>query len=610
MSRNLENPSLVNDKMKNDLMNQLVKSANMVDTSTNMLVSHFGNEIKLINEEDRKNYNDEDSVEYQNDVNDADEPDKLDDDVESYRDKRANVFKHIDSDAKEFVKQKKLEQSKQTKSNNDSSEKKNNYNDPSSDKVNEANEENFNKSDDPSQWSKKEMQIKKLDMLRKLGELAQRGVKISYNYNMDSDYDTMKFEYDLHTGIRAKNNSVNWMSNMLIGIVKGVELLNDNVNPFDIKFEGTWSNKVTHDIREFQDVIGELYEKYTVPGKPMSPELKLFLMLSGSAISVQMYKGIAQSSNTSEKINSNPDKIKELRRKADSDKLNETSDSVKSVEKSETSSQKKLNQQHENAARIALDYHTIKNSEKEYDNIRQRAKKNNVGLNDGLIMSESVRSTGTKSNKGSTNFNKNNLATASATENNSTDANNQKINFAELKNEMRRNQSLMQAEKLLNGFEEAGKKIKSEMKKKSMLRGLKTTESVESSESEKSSISIKSSSSSAYINPDIKNILGPVISNQKQLKNKSEKSTESSKSKSSSSSVSSSSIKKGLVIDSDEIRSSDEELKNVKKNTSFKFDDRITKEMISFGKKSNDNSTTGSKRGRPKKEPLNIKIGS
>ena len=125
--------------------------------------------------------------------------------------------------------------------------------------------------------------LKKLDMLRKLGELAQYGVKLSQNYNMSSDYFTMKYEYELHKNIRAKQNSVNWMSSLMLNCIYGVEILNDKYNPFDLKLKN-WSEQINADINNYYDIFGEIYEKYNKPGKNMSPELKLILMVSGSAL--------------------------------------------------------------------------------------------------------------------------------------------------------------------------------------------------------------------------------------------------------------------------------------------------------------------------------------
>ena len=60
--------------------------------------------------------------------------------------------------------------------------------------------------DNYNELSEEGKMLKRLDMLRKLGELAQYKVKLSQNYNMNSDYFTMKYEYQLHTNIRAKQN--------------------------------------------------------------------------------------------------------------------------------------------------------------------------------------------------------------------------------------------------------------------------------------------------------------------------------------------------------------------------------------------------------------------
>ena len=131
--------------------------------------------------------------------------------------------------------------------------------------------------------TEEELLLKKLDMLRKLAELAQSGVKLSQNYNMQSDYKTMCYEYKLHKDIRAKTNGVNWMSSMYLNLCYGLEMANEKYNPFDLKLS-KWSEQINADINSYYDVFGEIYDKYNEPGKNMAPELKLLLMMSGSAI--------------------------------------------------------------------------------------------------------------------------------------------------------------------------------------------------------------------------------------------------------------------------------------------------------------------------------------
>ena len=51
-----------------------------------------------------------------------------------------------------------------------------------------------------------DLRNKKLDMLQKLSELAQRGIKISQNYNINSSYEEMNMEYNIHTKILERES--------------------------------------------------------------------------------------------------------------------------------------------------------------------------------------------------------------------------------------------------------------------------------------------------------------------------------------------------------------------------------------------------------------------
>ncbi len=137
--------------------------------------------------------------------------------------------------------------------------------------------------DNYNELSPEAQMLKKLELLRKLGELAQYGVKLSQNYSMSSDYFTMKYEHQLHTNIRSKQNFINWTSSIMLNCIYGMEILNDKYDPFSLKLTN-WSQQINADISSYYDVFGEIYEKYNKPGKSMSPELKLVLMIGGSAL--------------------------------------------------------------------------------------------------------------------------------------------------------------------------------------------------------------------------------------------------------------------------------------------------------------------------------------
>jgi hypothetical protein len=181
--------------------------------------------------------------------------------------------------------------------------------------------------DDYNELSADKQMLKRLDMLRKLGELVQYGVKLSQNYNMNSDYFAMKYEYELHKNIRAKQNSVNWMSSLMLNCIYGIEILNEKYNPFDLKLKN-WSEQINADINNYYDVFGEIYEKYNQPGKNMAPELKLVLMISGSALKFHLNNTLLSQNNKippnlSQPEVQDPAMLEQMRAKAAYDKIKE-----------------------------------------------------------------------------------------------------------------------------------------------------------------------------------------------------------------------------------------------------------------------------------------------
>jgi len=198
--------------------------------------------------------------------------------------------------------------------------------------------------------NKKELMLQKLNMLRKLGELKQYGVQLTQNYNLNSDYEMMEYEYNLHHDIRSKQNSVQWMSHMMIGFIKGTEMVNDSYNPFDIKFEGRLSDKISSDMQSYYAVLGDIYEKYNRPGKQWAPEMRLLFMICGAALGTQMNRVMPGLGGLENMVKS-PNTIDELRKKAAED--------TKSIGKSF------VKQQHDAATQKAMDLKMIQDKELE-----------------------------------------------------------------------------------------------------------------------------------------------------------------------------------------------------------------------------------------------------
>ena len=48
---------------------------------------------------------------------------------------------------------------------------------------------------------------------------------------------------------------------MLMAFVSGLEFLNNRFDPFDLKLDG-WAESVNENLEEYDDVFGELHQKY------------------------------------------------------------------------------------------------------------------------------------------------------------------------------------------------------------------------------------------------------------------------------------------------------------------------------------------------------------
>ena len=136
------------------------------------------------------------------------------------------------------------------------------------------------------QLTKEEMLREKFKFLRKLEALEKKGVELSKKYNMDSSLQEMMGEYETIQEEKTKQNSVKFQGNMLMAVINGIEFLNNRFDPFDIKLDG-WSEQVNENVTDYDDIFGELYEKYKSKAS-MSPEIKLMFQLGGSAMMVHM----------------------------------------------------------------------------------------------------------------------------------------------------------------------------------------------------------------------------------------------------------------------------------------------------------------------------------
>lgn len=150
-----------------------------------------------------------------------------------------------------------------------------------------------NLSDRP-RLSPEETLLEKFKVLRKLEEIERKGAKLTKKYSMDSPLNEMQGEYEMIIAEKERSNSCKFQGKMLMAAITGLEFLNTKFDPFDVKLDG-WAEQVNENIDDYDEIFGELHEKYKSKAK-MAPELKLLFQLGGSAIMVHMTNTMFKSS--------------------------------------------------------------------------------------------------------------------------------------------------------------------------------------------------------------------------------------------------------------------------------------------------------------------------
>ena len=140
--------------------------------------------------------------------------------------------------------------------------------------------------DTQPQLTKEELLREKFKYVKKLEDLEKKGIRLTKKYDMESSLSEMKGEYETHVEERERRNSVKFQGKMLMACITGIEFLNNKFDPFDLKLDG-WSDQINENIDDYDEIFGELHEKYKSKAK-MAPELKLLFQLGGSAIMLHM----------------------------------------------------------------------------------------------------------------------------------------------------------------------------------------------------------------------------------------------------------------------------------------------------------------------------------
>ncbi len=126
----------------------------------------------------------------------------------------------------------------------------------------------------------------KSDLINKLDRLEKKGFPVSRKFTMENSLDDIKSEFNRLVDARQLETSIKFQRQMMMGMVTGLEMMNEKFNPLDWKLDG-WSESVHENIEDFDEVFEELYDKYKGKGN-MPPEARLLFMLAGSGFMFHM----------------------------------------------------------------------------------------------------------------------------------------------------------------------------------------------------------------------------------------------------------------------------------------------------------------------------------
>ena len=337
---------------------------NDMTVGTDMMVNYLANSEKLRDEDERWYY-----TKNKNNNND----DEVDDDFDSYKksdnyNSRSEERENRDDDKKYNSE----DNEKKTHDNHSEGDSRSEKHGSSNDKYIDEEYENL---------SSLEKRLRRLDLMRKLGELRDLGCKVT-NYSIDDDYYMMKYEHELHTSIRNKRNWMGLYNHMLIGGVKLIELGNDKYNPFDFSLKGL-GNEIGSDKNTYYEILGEIYEHYNVPGKKMNPWFRLAVNLIGTVALVggknNAHKFLPQQAK---EVENDESMLENLRAKAMSSTQNtqqqqQQSQQQQSQQPTKNNLDDYMNKEHDKAAQRVKDLENLKQQELEFQRFQKMLAEDN-----------------------------------------------------------------------------------------------------------------------------------------------------------------------------------------------------------------------------------------
>ena len=124
----------------------------------------------------------------------------------------------------------------------------------------------------------------KFRLINKMADLSRnKGVIFTQNYNLNSDYMTMKAEYDYQVSLTVKKQAVKNYYNILLTVLKGLEFGNKKWDPLGIDLDGL-TNNVEASKEELIDALGDFYNEHHATVGTASPIVRIGFIIVQAAV--------------------------------------------------------------------------------------------------------------------------------------------------------------------------------------------------------------------------------------------------------------------------------------------------------------------------------------
>ena len=157
----------------------------------------------------------------------------------------------------------------------------------------------------------------KQELLFKIERLGRYGIHPTKRLTMASSLEEIQHEYKKLRRGRDLDASIKFQRKVLIAVTGGIEFLNNRFDPIDAKLDG-WSESLMENITDYDEVFEELAEKYGGASGDVPPEIKLLMMIGGSAFMFHLTNTMFKSSipGMDDIMKQNPDLMKQFAKAA------------------------------------------------------------------------------------------------------------------------------------------------------------------------------------------------------------------------------------------------------------------------------------------------------